>query len=95
MESMKSLEARGLVKEYYGTVIVDRVDLKVAGNEVVGLLGANGAGKTTSFNMIIGLVRQTRGGVFVDGEDITPLPMHRRAGGDHGGQAGARCVPRP
>ena len=76
---MKSLEARGLVKKYDQTVIVDRVDLKVCDNEVVGLLGANGAGKTTSFNMIIGLVRQTSGGIFLDGEDITSLPMHRRA----------------
>ena len=77
--AMKSLEARGLVKKYDQAVIVDRVDLKVSDNEVVGLLGANGAGKTTSFNMIIGLVRQTEGAIFLDGEDITALPMHRRA----------------
>ena len=76
---MKSLEATGLVKKYDQTVIVDRVDLKVSDSEVVGLLGANGAGKTTSFNMIIGLVRHTEGKIFLDGEDITSLPMHRRA----------------
>ena len=76
---MKSLEATGLVKKYDQTVIVDRVDLKVSDSEVVGLLGANGAGKTTSFNMIIGLVRHTEGKILLDGEDITSLPMHRRA----------------
>lgn len=76
---MKSLEARGLVKKYDQAVIVDHVDIKVSDSEVVGLLGANGAGKTTSFNIIIGLVRQTEGEIFLDGEDITPLPMHRRA----------------
>lgn len=76
---MKTLEAKGLVKKYDHTVTVDDVDLTVADNEVVGLLGANGAGKTTSFNMIIGLVRQTSGSIILDGEDITPLPMHMRA----------------
>ncbi len=76
---MKSLQARGLVKKYDQTVIVDQVDLTVSDSEVVGLLGANGAGKTTIFNIIIGLVRQTEGKIFLDDEDITPLPMYRRA----------------
>ncbi len=76
---MKSLQARGLVKKYDQAVIVDHVDLAVSEHEVVGLLGANGAGKTTSFNMIIGLVRQTAGAIILDGEDITRLPMHARA----------------
>ena len=76
---MKSLHAKGLVKKVGGAVIVDRVDLSVSADEVVGLLGANGAGKTTSFNMIIGLVRHTEGEIVLDGEDITPLPMHARA----------------
>ncbi len=79
MKSIKSLEAIGLVKKYDQSVIVDQVDLKVASNEVVGLLGANGAGKTTSFNMIIGLVRQTAGKIYLNGEDISALPMHHRA----------------
>lgn len=76
---MRSLSARSLVKKYRQNVIVDGVSLEVADNEVVGLLGANGAGKTTSFNMIIGLVRETGGRVFLDQEDITGLPMHERA----------------
>lgn len=76
---MKSLEVRGLVKKYDRAVIVDHIDLAVSEGEVVGLLGANGAGKTTSFNMIIGLVRHTAGAIILDGEDITQLPMHRRA----------------
>ena len=76
---MKSLHARGLVKKHGRTVVVDHVDLAVTDNQVVGLLGANGAGKTTSFNMIIGLVRQTEGQIILNGEDITLLPMHQRA----------------
>ena len=76
---MKSLQATGLVKKYDRAVIVDHVDLTVSGGEVVGLLGANGAGKTTCFNMIIGLVRHTEGKIFVDDEDLTRLPMHQRA----------------
>ncbi len=76
---MRTLAARSLVKKYKHAVIVDGVDLVVTDNEVVGLLGANGAGKTTSFNMIIGLVRETEGHIFLDDEDITELPMHERA----------------
>jgi len=76
---MRTLTAKALVKKYKHTVIVNGVDLVVNDNEVVGLLGANGAGKTTSFNMIIGLVRETEGRVFLDDDDITDLPMHERA----------------
>jgi len=76
---MKSLQASGLAKRYGQAVIVDHVDLEVSNDEVVGLLGANGAGKTTSFNLIIGLVRPTAGRILLDGEDLTPLPMHARA----------------
>lgn len=75
----KNLAACGLVKKYEQTVIVDHVDLTVSNHEVVGLLGANGAGKTTCFNMMIGLVRQTEGSIMLDGEDLTRLPMHLRA----------------
>lgn len=75
----KSLLAKGLVKKYGQATIVDGVDLEVRDNEVVGLLGANGAGKTTSFNIIIGLVRPTSGAIILDGEDISRLPMHLRA----------------
>jgi len=76
---MRTLTAKGLVKKYKQIVIVNGVDLVVNDNEVVGLLGANGAGKTTSFNMIIGLVRETAGRVYLDDIDITELPMHERA----------------
>ena len=76
---MKKLSARGLVKRYKNVTIVNGVDLSVANNEIVGLLGANGAGKTTSFNMIIGLVRADEGEILLDDDDITELPMHLRA----------------
>lgn len=73
------LRARGLVKKYGATTIVDQVDLCVGDHEIVGLLGANGAGKTTCFNMMIGLVRQQQGEIILAGEDISRLPMHLRA----------------
>ena len=76
---MRTLTAKSLVKKYKHAVIVNDVDLVVKDNEVVGLLGANGAGKTTCFNIIIGLVRETEGRIFLDDEDITDLPMHERA----------------
>ena len=75
----KILEARGLVKRYKSVTIVNGVDLSVANNEIVGLLGANGAGKTTCFNMVIGLVQADSGAILLDGEDISALPMHERA----------------
>ena len=76
---MRTLSAKSLVKKYKHAVIVNDVDLLVTDNEVVGLLGANGAGKTTCFNIVIGLVRETEGNVFLDDQDITDLPMHERA----------------
>ena len=76
---MRTLTAKSLVKTYKQVVIVNGVDLVVTDTEVVGLLGANGAGKTTSFNMIIGLVKETEGQILLDDEDITNLPMHERA----------------
>ena len=59
--------------------MVNDVSLHVEPGEVVGLLGANGAGKTTTFYMIVGLVRPDSGAVTLDGQDITGLPMYRRA----------------
>lgn len=76
---MRTLTAKSLVKKYKHALIVNGVDLVVNDNEVVGLLGANGAGKTTCFNMIIGLVRESEGRVFLNDDDITELPMHERA----------------
>lgn len=73
------LEARGLVKRYGGKAVVSGVDLRVERGEVVGLLGPNGAGKTTTFYMVVGLVRPDGGTVVLGGQDVTRLPMYRRA----------------
>ncbi len=68
-----------LVKVYRGRSVVNGISLEVGQGEVVGLLGPNGAGKTTTFYMIVGLVRPNRGHVYMDDQDITSLPMFRRA----------------
>jgi lipopolysaccharide export system ATP-binding protein len=73
------LRAEGLIKSYVGRRVVNEVTIEVRAGEVVGLLGPNGAGKTTSFYMIVGLTRPDAGRVFLDGTDITPLPMYERA----------------
>lgn len=73
------LEANQLVKSYSGRVVVDRVSFFVGRGEIVGLLGRNGAGKTTSFRMTMGMVRPDAGTVLFAGDDITRLPMYRRA----------------
>ena len=73
------VETRGLVKEYRGRRVVDGVEMNVREGEIVGLLGPNGAGKTTSFYMITGLIRPTSGQVFFKGQNVTRLPMFRRA----------------
>ena len=73
-----SLRTESLVKAYHGRRVVNEVSIEVQRGEVVGLLGPNGAGKTTTFYMVIGLIRRDGGRVFLDDEDIGPLPMHRR-----------------
>ena len=73
------LHAEGLQKSFRARRVVQGVSFHVSQGEVVGLLGPNGAGKTTSFNMVVGLVRPDAGRVRVDEEDLTSLPMHRRA----------------
>ena len=73
------LSAEGLEKTYRRRQVVRGVSFNVAPGEVVGLLGPNGAGKTTSFNMVVGLVTPDHGRVRVEDEDLTHLPMHRRA----------------
>jgi len=73
------LEAVGLEKNYRSKKVVDDVSIEVGKGEIVGLLGPNGAGKTTTFSMILGLVPHDSGRVFLDGENITPLPMYVRA----------------
>ena len=73
------VETRGLVKEYRRRRVVNGVAMNVREGEIVGLLGPNGAGKTTSFYMITGLIRPTSGHVYFRGQDVTKLPMYRRA----------------
>ena len=73
------LRAEGLAKHYKQRRVVDGVTLSVSSGEVVGLLGPGGAGKTTSFYMIVGLISVDAGKVFLDKRDITTLPMHARA----------------
>jgi len=76
---MHKLEAIGLKKTIKKTPIVRGMSLEVKSGEVVGLLGPNGAGKTTTFYMICGLVEATEGEVFFDGDNISSLPLHKRA----------------
>ena len=75
----KGLQAHRIGKRYASRPVVRDVSLTVQRGEAVGLLGPNGAGKTTSFYMISGLVKPDVGQVFLDGADITRLPMYRRA----------------
>ncbi|MDQ3023126.1 MAG: LPS export ABC transporter ATP-binding protein [bacterium] len=76
---MKTLVARDLVKTYRGRNVVNHVNITLRTGEIVGLLGPNGAGKTTSFYMIIGLVTPNSGQIILDGQDITRLPIYKRA----------------
>jgi lipopolysaccharide export system ATP-binding protein len=73
------LETRDLVKSYGGRMVVKRVSFHVGQGEIVGLLGRNGAGKTTSFRMTMGIVTPDGGEVLLRGEPITDLPMYRRS----------------
>jgi len=73
------ISTENLVKIYRGRKVVDGISLEVEQGEVVGLLGPNGAGKTTTFYMIVGLVKPYSGRVRLEAQDITRLPMYRRA----------------
>jgi lipopolysaccharide export system ATP-binding protein len=73
------LQAKELVKVFGKRTVVDGVSLDVRQGEIVGLLGPNGAGKTTTFYMIVGLLRANGGQVLLDEEDLTKVPMYRRA----------------
>ena len=75
---MEGLIAQGLVKRFRNRLVVDGVSLDIHRGEVVGLLGPNGAGKTTSFYMIVGLLRPEGGRIFLEGQEITDLPMYLR-----------------
>jgi lipopolysaccharide export system ATP-binding protein len=76
---MTALSATGLAKSYKSRKVVRELSLTLESGEVVGLLGPNGAGKTTAFYMIVGLVPCDAGRIRIGEEDITLLPMHRRA----------------
>jgi lipopolysaccharide export system ATP-binding protein len=68
-----------LVKTYSSRTVVNHVSVNVEQGEIVGLLGPNGAGKTTTFYMVVGLIKPDEGKVFLNEEDITKLPMYKRA----------------
>jgi lipopolysaccharide export system ATP-binding protein len=76
---MTLLRAENLAKRYKSRQVVNNLSLQVASGEVVGLLGPNGAGKTTAFYMIVGLVRNDAGHIWIDEQDVSRLPMHKRA----------------
>jgi lipopolysaccharide export system ATP-binding protein len=78
-ESLLGLEVRSIAKSYDRRAVLHDVSLAVHRGEVVGLLGPNGAGKTTCFYSVMGLVKPDAGRIFLDGQDITNLPMYRRA----------------
>jgi lipopolysaccharide export system ATP-binding protein len=73
------LHTENLVKKYRSRTVVDHVSIEVEQGEIVGLLGPNGAGKTTSFYMIVGLIRPKEGKIWLDDEEITSLPVYKRA----------------
>ena len=76
---MELLNVTGLVKSYGGRKVVNDVGFSVNQAEVVGLLGKNGAGKTTSFKMTIGMISRDGGSIIFEGEDVGSLPMYQRA----------------
>ena len=76
---MAGLKIRNLIKSYRSRKVVNKVTLEIKQGEIVGLLGPNGAGKTTTFYMVVGLTRPDDGQVFLNDEDITNFPMHKRA----------------
>jgi lipopolysaccharide export system ATP-binding protein len=75
---VEGLIAQHLRKQFRNRVVVNHVSLDIQPGEVVGLLGPNGAGKTTSFYMIVGLLRPDDGRIFLEGRDVTHLPMYKR-----------------
>jgi len=79
VKAIDGLEVRSIAKAYDRRAVLHDVSLDVHRGEVVGLLGPNGAGKTTCFYSVMGLVKPDSGRIFLDGQDITDLPMYRRA----------------
>jgi len=76
---MHRLEAKSLHKSYGKKIVLRNINLHVSTSEIVGLLGPNGAGKTTTFYSILGLIRPEKGSIFLDQENISLLPMYKRA----------------
>ncbi len=76
---MAKLETKGLVKIYGRRRVVNEVNIEIHQKEIVGLLGPNGAGKTTTFKMVLGFVKPDAGKILLDGQDITNLPVYKRA----------------
>lgn len=74
-----TIHTKELVKSYKGRTVVKNVSVNVQQGEIVGLLGPNGAGKTTTFYMVVGLIKPDEGSVFLNDQDITKLPMYKRA----------------
>jgi lipopolysaccharide export system ATP-binding protein len=73
------IHTRDLVKQYRNRTVVNRVSVNVRQGEIVGLLGPNGAGKTTTFYMVVGLIKPDEGRVYLGEEEITSMPMYKRA----------------
>lgn len=73
------LRSEDLIKIYKKRTVVNKASIEVSKGEIVGLLGPNGAGKTTTFYMIVGMIRPNKGKVFLDQEEITNIPMYKRA----------------
>ncbi len=74
-----TIHTKNLVKTYHGRAVANHVSIEVNQGEIVGLLGPNGAGKTTTFYMVVGLIKPDEGEVFLNKEEITRLPMYKRA----------------
>ena len=73
------LRSEKLIKIYGKRVVVQNSSVQVKQGEIVGLLGPNGAGKTTTFYMITGMIKPNSGQIFINDEDVTKIPMYRRA----------------
>lgn len=73
------LEVVGIAKSYNGKQVVKDASINVARNQVVGLFGPNGSGKTTCFSMVVGLIKQDKGSIVFNNQDITDLPIYKRA----------------
>ena len=74
-----AISTKDLVKRYHNRTVVEHVSIEVRQGEIVGLLGPNGAGKTTTFYQVVGLIKPDEGDVFLNEENITRLPMYKRA----------------